>query len=955
MYKKIRKSVADVLANAGDTEQFEWNRWLREPQVYLEKFPKPRIDIQNVNSYQAFPVLALYQVKNFTLTKTKISTAFKNVILQKKKTFKIFFMFAKPYQKQIKLFDTDAAKLNFILSFFYKDKELFLRTSKGKKESVVSLGTTCFLQNIEKFEVSTKSESVELARVNCIKQDYQLIKSEKPVIDIKLPSKSNVNNILSIPLPTTKQTTIKPLTTFNKLEKFPKITNIRILSVEEIKEQLQNSEQKKVLSFPINPLPEKPKQYNLKLTPIDKMHVPLFHLKNLQTKETRLKPDRLKLLQEAEVLRKNQNIKVNIKTNILNPGILSHLSAPIQDKPKEKIIKEKVIEKKLTEPKKSEQKIKTVSWEEIEGDFKTLLTHQKEGMRFLLNNKKALLSDELGTDAKTHTVCALVAALRIGTINNALIVSSTLHVGNKLVAEKIGYSEGWENQISKWGSELSCSTITSDINGSPPLLKENNQIYITTYDMLLNATGDLEKNKIFSNIDCLILDEAQVIISEKIEPERLFKFPKSKYLWIISSHPSGILEEKLIPLLKNHLPDFEQLDNLLNRSKYSLKNDLPDVIRQEHWLEFDKDQKQEFDNTIAQGRKRIQDLINSGNPFIIQSNIFTLIHQIKQIENFSTHNDNSPKVELLLEHLEAILINGQKTIIFSQYDKQGIQKIERMLKGNNIRYVLYQSGMPLKELENSVNTFKKESKINVMLAGLTAASIKIKLAEAPYFIHFDQWWNPINQWQYEDRTSNNNNFNQPSNNLSVINYFTNNSVGLNLRATMQKKGLLNKNLIESLSNEMIYSLISNEDWLDILGIEHPKTKKNIQFDIDKIYNELSVIKWDLLGQKVKAFFTKLGYKNLMLKPDALNNQSLIYGSSNKGINEFKTAILCLPFNAIDTELVNTFMKESLKNNNRLVVICSKEISKNLESRNDEKINFIDQETLANYISLFKVG
>ena len=50
MYKKIRKSVADVLANAGDTEQFEWNRWLREPQVYLEKFPKPRVDIQNIIS-----------------------------------------------------------------------------------------------------------------------------------------------------------------------------------------------------------------------------------------------------------------------------------------------------------------------------------------------------------------------------------------------------------------------------------------------------------------------------------------------------------------------------------------------------------------------------------------------------------------------------------------------------------------------------------------------------------------------------------------------------------------------------------------------------------------------------------------------------------------------------------------------------------------------------------------
>ena len=584
-----------------------------------------------------------------------------------------------------------------------------------------------------------------------------------------------------------------------------------------------------------------------------------------------------------------------------------------------------------------------------------MLPHQKEGIRFLLSNRNALLCNELGTKAKIQTICALVSALRSGIIKNALIVCSTPHIGNKKVAEKIANSEGWENQISMWGPELNVSTVTSDMDNNNAEFSQKSQIFITNYNTLFKEASNTGNKHLIPNVDCLVFDEAQNLISETVKYEQLFNFPKTKYLWLISSLTTTILEEQLVPLLKTHLPGFEQFDNVLSRSKSFLMSELPDVIREDYWLEFDKEQQQEFENTIAQGRKRIHDLSNSGNPFIIQSNIFTLLHQIKQIENFSTHNESSPKAELLLEHLNSILLNGQKTIIFSQYDKQGVRKIEQLLKSNKIKYVLYQSGMPLKELENSVNLFRKESKINVMVAGLTAASIKVKLAEAPYFIHFDQWWNPINQWQYEDKASNQSNSNQSSNHLSVLNYFTNNSVGLNLRRTLQRKGLLNKNLIECLSNEMVYSLISNEDWFEILGIEPPKSRKTAQPDIDKIYNELLTIKIDQLGQLVKALFAKLGYKNLMLKPDMLHNHSSIYGTLSKGMHEIKTAILCIPFNMKDVEVAKTFLKESLKINNRSIIVCSKDISDSLEISNDEKISIVELELLARYLSIFKVS
>jgi hypothetical protein len=950
MYKKIRKSVADVIANVNDPEQFKWNKWLREPQVFSENLIQPHVTVQNINSYSTFSIPALFQVKNFALTKIKVSSAIKNISIPKKKSFKVFFSFAKSYQRQIKILESDSAVIKFSLSYFYKEKQLFLKTLKDSKETIFKLGTQCFSKTIDDFKVSIKSESIEFKETECLQHDFNFKDMKISVFEIKMPSKLTSNEISKIYLTSSIQSKISSIENIKKLVKAPKIKNIQILSVEEVKKQLDESETKKVLSFPIIPLPEKPKNFNVKFPAVEKIRVSLYQIKNLQIKEPKLKLDRLILLRESEILKKKQYVKRDIKPEIHDPGILNLLKLKEKDDTKEKMIHEE----KPIENKKAEENISDIKNNKNENYSRALLKHQNEDYSFLLENEKFLLSDELGISAKTQVVCGLISGLRNGTIRNALIVCSNPNIGNRKVAEKIAYSEGWANQISYWGSEISFSTIALDADQNPPEIKENSQVYIIDYATLLNATGDLEANPIFSSIDCLILDDAQILISEKAKPEQLFKFPKSKYLWIISSYPSRILEDKLIPILKNHLPGFEQLDRVLNRKKQDLSEYLPEVTRQDYWLELDKDQKQEFENTITQGRKRISNLISSGNPFIIQSNIFTLIHQIKQIGNFSTHNDNSPKAELLLEHLESILSNGEKTIVFSQYDKQGIQKIERLLKGNNIRYVLFQSGMPLKTLENSVKTFKQDSKIHVMIAGLTAATMKMKLAEAPYFIHFDQWWNPINQWQYEDKTLTNGNSNQLNNKLCVLNYFTNNPFEINLRETLQKKGLLNKNLVDFLSNEIIYSLVSNDDWLDVLGIEHSKTKKSTKLDVGKLFDELSGMKSDLLGQRVKAFYTKVGFKHLMLKPDTQHNLSSIFGHISKGDNDIKTATLCLPFDSTNADAVETFIKESLKNYTRVFVICSKEISKNIGSERNEKISWIDQEMLAQYLSLFKV-
>lgn len=1035
MYKKIRKSVADVISGNSNPEQFSWNKWLKEPQVYLEKFPKPKINITSLENFRSFEQPALYQVKKFALTKFKLSEDFKNVVIKKKKTFKLFFNFSKPINQQVNIFSPDAVKTAFLLSIFYTGKELFIKTRLGNKEQTIALTP------------KTDQHKIKLndAKINTHKPGIPKVKFVSHICSMPMPTCIDLNTNLNLSLPPDKIFKLNILRnepnnkisgiSFNPLEKVPPIKQVPVNSLEQVKAELSKSGGKNILHYPIENLDQKPKLFRVKSFGFEKLKIPLYHLKNLGIKQ--IKQERIKLEEfEKSTKVKKDLISLIAQVRIKNPGLLDQLNSPYQIElekeekqqtptselieaaaevtevislhPSEDIIEseksssevnlepevetfdkleelelqteelvqepEKLSSESVQEPevktpsnvnepvavknktgKASASEIKTINWEEIEPDFKHLSNYQKDGIKLLLNNKNALLCDEIGIDKKSQVVHAFAAAIKAEVIHNVLVVCPDAHIGNINVAEAVSNSDGWENHIFRINRELKFTTVKDITEELKFESIRGPEIFITNYKTFNALTNNPDK-KFFrnKNIDCLILDEVQNLMNGEIEPDQRYNFPDSKYHWIISSLPSQILEEHFIPKLKNHLPGFTKPDASLSRTKFSLSGELPLITRTDFWHELDSEQAQEFEKTLSQGRKRISDLVKGGNPFILQSNIFTLIHQIKQLGNFSTHKETSPKSELLIDQLESIIASGQKCIIFSQYDKQGVQKIEKLLKNNQIRYVLYQSAMPLKELENSTNALRNNPKISVMIASLTAASVKVKIPEAPYLIHFDQWWNPITQWQYEDKTINTDEMAQSSDGINVINYFSNNSVELNIRATLERKGLLTRNLIEFLSNETIYSLITNEDWLDILGIEHTKSRKNQKANIDDVLKKMSESSLEENGQRIKNLFTKLGYKNLMMKPDMLNEELTIYGYAQKGLHEYKTAIFFLPFKAKKIEPVQNFIREASKNNKRLFVICSDDLLHQIPFKPQEKIVYIGESMLANYLSLFNI-
>ena len=960
MYKKIRKSLAETIASVQDPDQFEWKKWLREPQIYLERFPKLRTDVKSVESFRTFEEPTLFQVQKFRLTKFKVSESIKNCVIKKRKTFQVFFNIPKTTNQKIPLFIDPKKKILFELNVAKNENDLVFKTKRANISEAISFSPHSDKATIDLIESRVTQNLALTSEVASIKEDFQLLQPNLFNCELELICSKNGKTHLNNFVYSESETECKDVQ-FEKIDQEPVLKKLEILNFDKLKEEIHKSDGAKINSWSVDDLKTTSKYYRVKFKQLNDIQASTSEIKDLDVKM----PNQSQI--NIDEFDKTREVMKYVWSDIMQEEPPDNMEISLQENPEIDLLKEEIKEIKVEEklenkeqpkikpkPKPKKQKNTNFNWNKVEAELRTLRDYQREGVKLLLKNKSAVLCDELGINKKFQAVYALNTALKYELITNALIVCPDSNVGDIIISEHSVNSDGWENQIYEFNrlSELESPSES----GESDIFKAftNQDVQIINYKNFIEIISDPVKASFYNNIECLILDEAQYLLNNEVQPDLLFNFPACEFNWILTSLPSQLMEEQLIPKIRNHVAGISKIEASLNRTRQSLGEALPSVIRTNYWLNLDTEQSEEYKNVLSQGRSRISSLVKGGNIFIIQSNIFTLIHQIKQLSNFSISKETSLKSELLMDQLESIIASGQKCIIFSQYDKQGVQKIEKLLKSNRIKYVLYQSGMPLKELENSANTFSKEPRISVMLAGLTAASIKVKIPESAYLIHFDQWWNPINQWQYEESSASTDDLNKAPESINVINYFGNNQIEIKIREILDKKGLLNKSLIEYLSNETIYSLISNEEWLDIFGIEYTPTRKSQLLNSEEMIQKWSNASLSEIGQKTKLLFAKLGYKNLLLKPDAENEEISIYGIGTKGFTETKISILCLPFKVNNMEPIQNFIQQASKNKNRMFVVCSDELMKQFIPDPFERITFIGQKQFVNYLAQFKI-
>ncbi len=923
IYKKIRKSTAAKISNLEAGETFLWDKWIRQPLTEgreLEPFHKRLWDTGKIVLSIDSPGLDKY---TFKFKKIKLYKSAQRLLELKSKTNPVFFGFGTfqttdisiSFKQELKqFFSTIVENEGAALAFKIKDQR--------KKEYTNQL--TPYTKDISiSFYKSTESSEDEIIPVKEIEIKEKKTTTKKIESEFETYKAININYDFTIP------EIIDYLS-----ELVPKVFNIDLLnSFEDL------NSKGKIYQTKIDLLDSKATIIDKKLTEL--LTKPEINSKKVN-QDFKIKIDQKKYFNELfpwDIIDKKITLKKLTKipnksaefiydSNSANPFNFETASVQISEENIDKLLQPNI----------------DLNEEDKEDLLNVLFPYQRDGVTFLIENHVALLCDELGLGKKVQSIIALKYLFKRRDIKSALVITNDYSIGDKKFNEETGNSYGWEGQLNKFAPDLTHSIINSESKEIDSELKGTSQIFLGSYDTFIKAADEnligKDTLKIFN---CVIFESPEVLNTYKKRVQKLVKSIQPKFLWMLSNFENMEFKEKVLDELKPKA--------ILKRTKEEIRNQLPDPIRQEYWVEMDKDQKNEYDQALSYTQNQITEVMQTGNPYRFQSKVFLSLHQLKQVTNFSLQKNISSKGNLIVSQIKSIANNNKQAVVFSQYDKYGMHKLIELFTEQGIKFVKFLPGMPPNELENSVKKFEKDKSITVLLAGLQATVTKVHVAFAPYIIHFDQWWVPITQWQLEEKISGNDN-KLP---VTVISYLTRNSVDEKIRKKLFEKELLNKNLIDTFGPEVFSKLISENEWTDIFNMPQDKNAK--QESPDTYYQNLIQLTPEKIMDKIRLLFVNLGYSGIKTKDESLKTRYSISGTFSKNWRQTGFAAQCyLIFKEPDTEAVKYYIEshKKIKGIGKIFIITLNPSYVGSEIPKFENITIINGITLSRYLRMLEL-
>jgi hypothetical protein len=587
-----------------------------------------------------------------------------------------------------------------------------------------------------------------------------------------------------------------------------------------------------------------------------------------------------------------------------------------------------------------------VEWENRQDPILILNEFEDNNARFLVENKRAFLAEEPGLNKIKESFAALKFLFENGVISSTLIVIPAGFLGHSEEAKQLGVSNGWIGNLEKYCYDMSYSVISGDDDERVAAWKKSTLIHFVDHKTFINdySYKILDKHKL-SNFDCVIIDEVQELFESGDKSESALKEINSKIFWALSS----IVGDNILSSLNNYLNDNCKIEQRKVRFLTDGAEEDPVINHEEFWLEPNVLQRIEYKENFVECRKDLKKVLESGNPFRYQSNIFTLVHKLFQIQNFSKGNDASPKSDLLIQHIKAIEKNLKKVIVISQYDRQGTKNIERLFDLHKINYITVPISMSGEEIEKSVSLFKSKKSITVFLTNAKISRLDFKDFIVPYIIRFDSWWNPALLWQ----TKNLFNMRKSQSEKNVINVFTYkmlNTIDELIKRVLVSKNYMDDNIISAMPPSTINDLIVIDDWLKVFDMPVEDNREILQ----KLYEETIENLNNLSLKDYKATLTRflftIGYTKIDIKEHKNSDSFDISGEGKSGNQIVNLTCKVLSDEIITRKVLKQIISDvsKLQKNNTFVITrgnfekgCS-EIAKN-------KLTLLDVEKIAAYL------
>ena len=381
------------------------------------------------------------------------------------------------------------------------------------------------------------------------------------------------------------------------------------------------------------------------------------------------------------------------------------------------------------------------------------LSHQKEAIQKLVENKKYVLADDMGLGKTTSTI---ISALEAKSKKTLIICPASLKIN-------------WQREIENYSNKS--VFIAEGKNFST-----DHDFVIINYDIIKNFHDPKKKDDsqiLRANFDLVVIDEAHYIKNSQAQRTKLINdiVKNVDRLWLLTGTPMtsrpidyyNLLNLVDSPVAKNWMAyvirycegyqfkvgarkvwnvmgasNLEELrdrtSNLVLRRLKEDVLDLPDKIITPVYLRL---KSKKYEEVMGDYYNWYEKNPDESKSLTVQ---FTKLTQVRQVIA-------DEKISQTIELAENIIEQDKKVIIFCNFTNS----LEKIVEHFGKAAVRLDGSMSKPDRQNSVDSFQTDPKVKVFVGNIKAAGVGITLTAAEAVIMNDLSFLPSDHSQAEDR------------------------------------------------------------------------------------------------------------------------------------------------------------------------------------------------------------
>ncbi|EIL89761.1 DNA/RNA helicase [Rhodanobacter fulvus Jip2] len=408
-----------------------------------------------------------------------------------------------------------------------------------------------------------------------------------------------------------------------------------------------------------------------------------------------------------------------------------------------------------------------------EGLTVELRPYQREGLRWLNALAEAgvggVLADDMGLGKTLQLITHLLSLKQHGALTQpALVVVPTSLIPN------------WQSEIARFAPMLRVLTLHGPQRAEEFTQLGDQDIVLTSYALLPRDVVALRKQA----FALIVLDEAQQVKNPRTQARRALLSLRAPRFVCLTGTPlenhlgelwsqidlavPGLLGDEgafrrhyRVPIEKQRDEECQQRLNLrlapfiLRRTKAQVATELPPKTEITRRVVMEGRQRDLYEGLRLALTEELREVIAQRG--IAHSGIVVLdaLLKLRQVccdprlvkLEAAQGVHESAKFELLMDMLPALIDEGRKVLLFSQFTGM-LKLIAAELDRRHIPYVTLTGDT--RDRAEPVQRFQN-GEVPLFLLSLKAGGVGLNLTAADTVIHYDPWWNPAAEAQASDR------------------------------------------------------------------------------------------------------------------------------------------------------------------------------------------------------------